>query len=51
MDVSFSTHSLHRTVIKVYQCSLINQPIRGSTWDLAILNFTTIYVPANTDRI
>ena len=38
MGLSFSTHSVHRILIKVYQCSLIKQTTRGSTWDLVILN-------------
>jgi len=33
MAVSFSTHSVRRILIKVYQCSIIKQPTRGSTWD------------------
>jgi len=33
MGVSFSTHSVHRTLIKVYQCSLVKPQTRGSTWD------------------
>ena len=32
------THSVHRTLIKVYQYSLIKQPTRGSIWDWVILN-------------
>jgi len=40
MGVSFSPHSVHRTLIKVYQSSLIKQPTRRSTWDQVILNFT-----------
>jgi hypothetical protein len=37
MGVSFSTHSVHRTLIKVFQCSLIKQPTQGSIW-------VTVYV-------
>jgi hypothetical protein len=46
MGVSFSTHSVHRTLIKFYQCSLIKQPTRGSTWNYVVLKFTATYVPA-----
>jgi hypothetical protein len=36
MGVNLSTHSVHRTLIKVYQCSLIKQQTRGSTWHYVI---------------
>ena len=32
-------YSVHRTLIKVYQCSIIKQPTPGSTWDLVIPKF------------
>jgi len=44
--LSFPTHSVHRTSIKVFQRSIIKQPTRGRTWDQVIRNFTMTYVPA-----
>jgi hypothetical protein len=48
MDVSFSTHSVHQTLIKVYQCSLTKQPTEGSTWDWVILQLHYDLRPSGT---
>jgi O6-methylguanine-DNA--protein-cysteine methyltransferase len=39
MGIKFSAHSVVRTLIKVYQCSIIKQTTRRNTWDLFIPKF------------
>jgi len=48
MSVSFSTHSVYRTLIKVYQYSIIKQLTRGSAWDLVIPKFHYDLRPSGT---
>jgi hypothetical protein len=48
MSFQFSTHSVRLTLIKVYQCSIIKQSTRGSTWDLVIRKFHYDLRPGGT---
>jgi hypothetical protein len=48
MSDKFSTHSVRRTLIKVYQCSIRKQPTRRNTWDLVILKFHNDLRPSGT---
>jgi hypothetical protein len=48
MSTRFYTHSVRRTAIKVYRCSIIKQPTRGNTWDLVIPKFHYDLRPSGT---